>query len=292
MPLLADLLLSKLRSTIICIDGMNKKKAIPIVLTHPVASVEQQLEQLQSWYRTVEGAYVLAELRQLVTAMTEDVFGYYALELGLMVEDCHLLSESRIGTQIKLSTNPYSTVADSITKAEALPIGFNEIDLVVGCHVLDYAHSPHHVLREIERVLVPEGHCVLISFNPWSLRGLGQAWNYLRRVPDRPAMYTKRRIRDWFGVLGFEMLETHTLGFRPALSSDNFFKHLAWIDRLGQKYQLPLGSVQIIHVRKQVSRLIPIKPMVRPAKKRLSPGMAVNTTSTHYISPVNKRSKV
>lgn len=271
---------------------MNKKKATPVVLIHPVASVEQQISQLQSWYSTVEGAYVLAELQKLVTSLTEDVFGYYALELGLMVEHCDLLCDSRISTHIKLSTNPHATLADTITKAEFLPIGFNEVDLVVGCHVLDYAHSPHHVLREIERVLVPEGHCILIGFNPWSWRGLGQTWNYLRRVPDRPAMYTKRRIRDWFGVLGFEMLETYTLGFRPALGSDSIFKHLAWIDHLGQRYQLPLGSVQIIHVRKQVSRLIPIKPATRPAKKRLSPSMAVNNTSTHYISPVKKRNKV
>ncbi|WP_298609622.1 methyltransferase domain-containing protein [uncultured Thiothrix sp.] len=273
---------------------MNKKKATPVVLTHPVASVEQQIDKLQGWYSTVEGAYVLAELRQLVTTMTEEVFGYYALELGLMVEHCNLLCDSRISTHIKLSTNPYSTIADTITKAEALPIGFNEIDLVVGCHVLDYAHSPHHVLREIERVLVPEGHCVLISFNPWSLRGLGQTWNYLRRVPDRPAMYTKRRIRDWFEVLGFEMLETYTLGFRPALKSDRVFKHLEWVDRLGQKYQLPFGSVQVIHVRKQVSRLIPLKPKVRATKTRLRPEIAINTTSTqstNYATPMKKRTQ-
>lgn len=267
---------------------MNKKKAAPIVLTHPVASVEQQIAKLQGWYSTAEGVYVLNELRTLVTEMTEEVFGYYALELGLMVEHCNLLSDSRISTHIKLSTNPHALIADSITKAEALPIGFNEVDLVIGCHILDYAHSPHHVLREIERVLVPEGHCVLIGFNPWSLRGLGQTWNYLRRLPDRPAMYTKRRIRDWFGVLGFEILEAHTLGFRPALGNNSLFKHLGWVDRFGKKYQLPFGSVQIIHVRKQVSRLIPIKPLIRPARTRLSPSMAVNTTS-NYIRPVKKR---
>lgn len=270
---------------------MNKKKAVPPVLTHSVASVEQQIAKLQGWYSTVEGAYVLTELQALVTEMTEDVFGYYALELGLLVEHCNLLDNSRISTHIKLSTNPNAIIADTITKPEALPIAFNEIDLVIGCHVLDYAHSPHHVLREIERVLVPEGHCVLIGFNPWSFRGLGQSWNYLRRVPDRPAMYTKKRIRDWFGVLGFELLETYTLGFRPALGSDGFFKHLAWVDRLGQKYQLPFGSVQIIHVRKQVSRLIPIKPIVRTAKRRLRPGMAVNTTSIHYVKPVKREQK-
>lgn len=270
---------------------MNKKKATPVVLTHPVASVEQQIAELQRWYNTAEGLYVLAELRHLVTAMTEDVFGYYALELGLMVEHCNLLCDSRISSHIKLSTNPSAVMADTITKAEALPIGFNEIDLVIGCHVLDYAHSPHHVLRELERVLVPEGHCILIGFNPWSLRGLGQTWNYLRCVPDRPAMYTKRRIRDWFGVLGFEMLQTYTLGFRPALGSDNVFKHLAWVDHLGQKYQLPFGSVQIIHVRKQVSRLIPIKPSLRPSKPRLRTGIVVNNTSNPYVTPLKKRVK-
>ncbi|TXH78098.1 MAG: class I SAM-dependent methyltransferase [Thiothrix sp.] len=270
---------------------MNKKKATPVVLTHPVASVDEQIAKLQGWYSTAEGAYVLAELRDLVTSLTEDVFGYYALELGLLVEHCNLLCDSRISKHIKLSTNPAATIADTITKAEALPIGFNEVDLVIGCHVLDYAHSPHAVLREIERVLVPEGHCVLIGFNPWSLHGLRQSWGYIRRVPDRPAMYTRKRVRDWFGVLGFEVLDSYSLGFRPALGGAGVFKHLAWLDRLGQKYQLPFGSVQIIHARKQVSRLTPIKPTARPAKTRLRQGMVVNTTSSNYVTPVKKRIK-
>ena len=48
-------------------------------------------------------------------------------------------------------------------------------------HILEFADEPHQVLREVERVLVPEGHLVITGFNPASLWGLRQAAGALRR---------------------------------------------------------------------------------------------------------------
>ncbi len=38
-------------------------------------------------------------------------------------------------------------------------------------HVLEFAAEPHRILREVERVLVPEGQVVIAGFNPLSLWG-------------------------------------------------------------------------------------------------------------------------
>ena len=43
---------------------------------------------------------------------------------------------------------------------------------VVLPHVLEFEANPHQVLRESERVLIGEGHVVILGFNPWSLWGL------------------------------------------------------------------------------------------------------------------------
>jgi ubiquinone/menaquinone biosynthesis C-methylase UbiE len=45
---------------------------------------------------------------------------------------------------------------------------------VVLPHTLEFSADPHHVLREVERVLVPEGRVVISGFNPASLWGLRQ----------------------------------------------------------------------------------------------------------------------
>ncbi|WP_223717365.1 class I SAM-dependent methyltransferase, partial [Escherichia fergusonii] len=56
----------------------------------------------------------------------------------------------------------------------ALPFPANSLDLVVLPHALELASDPHETLREVERVLVPEGRVVILGFNPASLWGLWQ----------------------------------------------------------------------------------------------------------------------
>jgi ubiquinone/menaquinone biosynthesis C-methylase UbiE len=56
----------------------------------------------------------------------------------------------------------------------ALPFPANSLDLVVLPHTLELDADPHATLREVERVLVPEGRVVICGVNPASLWGLRQ----------------------------------------------------------------------------------------------------------------------
>ena len=56
-----------------------------------------------------------------------------------------------------------------------LPIETNSIDLVLLPHILEFSSNPHQILREVQRVLMPEGHVIVCGFNPrslWGVRGL------------------------------------------------------------------------------------------------------------------------
>ncbi len=236
-----------------------------------------QIAGLQRWYESRQGRYALKELQQTVQSMSADIFGYYALEIGLLAEWPDFLCESRIGMHVKMSADLRATDAEIIADAEALPIAVDNVDLVVGWHLLDYTQSPHQVLREIDRVLVPEGHCILIGFNPFSCRGLHLFW---RRLYQRagPSMYSGFRIRDWFSILGFEIIETRTLGFRPGLGSERVFNRFAGLEQLGKRYQLALGNLQVIHVRKQVAKMTPLKTS-RQVRPILKPSVAVNSSA-------------
>ena len=48
------------------------------------------------------------------------------------------------------------------------------LDLLVLPHTLELSVDPHMALREVERVLVPEGRVVIAGLNPLSLWGLRQ----------------------------------------------------------------------------------------------------------------------
>ncbi|MGB0847368.1 MAG: class I SAM-dependent methyltransferase [Thiolinea sp.] len=232
------------------------------------------------WYRSAPGQNAARGVQSEVEGMTGDVFGYYALQLGAMAQQYTLLQESRISNCFTVA--PLTTVSadvDLIADPAALPVEFDNVDLVVASHVLDCAASPSQVLREIERVLVPEGHCILIDYNPFSWRGIGLFWKRLRKQ-DVPVTYTSFRLRDWFTVLGFEVLEIRTTGFRTRADNKLIFRRIRFLNKVFDRYCQLFGNVRLIHVRKKVSKRIMMKPRLRTkTKPLLKPGMAVNGSS-------------
>ena len=110
-----------------------------------------------------------------------------------------------------------------ITDFAALPFEANSLDLVVLPHSLELNTDPHATLREVERVLVPEGKVVICCLNPASLWGLRQRRAHLYRrlgfgelyLPDAGEFIGYWRLRDWLRLLSFEV-ETGSFGcYRP-----------------------------------------------------------------------------
>lgn len=233
-------------------------------------------QETQRWYRSVPGLNAAQGVRLAVAEMSSQVFGYYALQLGDLSQQYNLLEDSRISNCFTLASAA-SENADLVADASALPVEFDNIDLVVASHVLDCTSDPHQVLREIERVLVPEGHCILISYNPFSWRGLRLCWKRLYKQEAIPTVYTSFRLKDWFTVLGFEVLEIRTTGFRERVSENKWLQRFDFLQTLLAHYRRLFGNVRLLHVRKKVSKMTPIRPSLR-TKPLLKPGMAVNSS--------------
>ena len=62
--------------------------------------------------------------------------------------------------------------ADLISDAEQLAVASDSIDAVLLPHTLERAESPHALLREVDRILRPDGHLLVLSFAPGGLWGL------------------------------------------------------------------------------------------------------------------------
>jgi len=102
-----------------------------------------------------------------------------------------------------------------------LPIANDSVDVVVLPHVLEFSESPHDVLREVERVLVPEGLLVLIGFNPFGALGMWRMLRFALRAvrtaapggeseskvaaPWTGRFFSSSRIKDWLALLGFDV---------------------------------------------------------------------------------------
>lgn len=206
--------------------------------------------------------------------MTGDVFGYYALETGVLTGAQSFLRESRVTSRFSLGMMQNETVS-AVGSPEHLPFAFHNLDLVIASHALDCTTQPHQVLREIERVLVPEGHCILIGFNPFSFKGLGSLRHYHKRKDVHCHLYSTFRVREWLSVLGFDVLEITSAGFSPAVGGERTFQRTRWLDKLGSRLQLAIGSVYIIHAQKKVSTMT-LLPSPRKTKPVLRPGIIVN----------------
>jgi SAM-dependent methyltransferase len=238
---------------------------------------ENIVSNCASWYQNPAGQQALLTLDDTISNYLSEIFGYYCLNLGILSGREEFLKNSRISAGFAIGSHDNNN--DVIATPEQLPIAADEVDLVIASHVLECSYNPHQVLREIDRVLVPEGHCILIGFNPYALMGAKRLLMPLRKknrvlqnkttTPEPsndPSIHQKTyktrsvsHVRDWFSLLGFETLEVNYIGFRPRIKNEKLFTSSAWMERWGAKLWPVLGSLYIIHAQKHMAAMRPHK---------------------------------
>ena len=139
-----------------------------------------------AWLSSPPGKYVLEWEQAQFDHIVSDIFGYHALQIGL--PQLSTLQENRMPLQIILrAPHDKPNQGDSSEHTwhavdgmpEELPFTSQSLDLVILPHVLEFAADPHAVLREVERVLMPEGRVVISGFNPASSWGLRQYLSHI-----------------------------------------------------------------------------------------------------------------
>ncbi|MBL0391669.1 class I SAM-dependent methyltransferase [Ramlibacter monticola] len=246
---------------------------------------------MQQWFETPPGRYLLAWERAEFDRAVADIFGYHALQMGLPELDA--LQANRMPhkwlalTEAQAVRGPVKP--DIVTEFSALPFEENSLDLVVLPHSLELNLDPHTTLREVERVLVPEGKLVICCLNPASLWGLRQRRAHLYRrfgfgelyLPDAGDFIGYWRLRDWLRLLSFEV-ETSSFGcWRPAFSSEKWLDRFAWMDPVGERSWPIFGAVYFIVAVKRVRGVTMIGPAWKRAKRIASAPVPVTNRSRH-----------
>lgn len=213
--------------------------------------------ECEQWYKSFAGQQALLMLDEHIAEYLAKIFGYYVLDMGVLSGRKEFLRDSRISTAFSLGLDRNKN--EIVARVEHLPISADNVDLVIASHVLECSQNPHQVLREIDRVLVPEGHCILIGFNPYALMGAKRLLSPLRKKDKAYKTRSASHVRDWFSLLGFETLDVNYIGFRPTVKNEQLFASCAWMDKWGQRIWPFLGSLYIIHAKKKVVSLRPHK---------------------------------
>ncbi|MBK6006533.1 class I SAM-dependent methyltransferase [Ramlibacter ginsenosidimutans] len=234
---------------------------------------------MQQWFETPPGRYLLAWEQAEFDQAVADIFGYHALQMGLPGLDA--LRTNRMPHKWLALSEAASVESeaerkpDLVTDFAALPFEENSLDLVVLPHSLELNLDPHTTLREVERVLVPEGKLVICCLNPASLWGLRQRRAHVYRrlgfgelyLPDAGDFIGYWRLRDWLRLLSFEV-ETSSFGcYRPAFASDKWLERFAWMDAVGEHSWPIFGAAYFIVAVKRVRGIKLIGPAWKKAKR-------------------------
>ena len=229
------------------------------------AGSQQSIIALDGWLQSPPGAYVRAWEQRCLDELTADIFGFNALQIGLPQIDA--LAASRMPNKWRSATRMRSAGAGDLGVAgEArqiavaldfaeLPFASQSLDLVVMPHVLEFAAEPHQVLREVERVLIPEGQLIIIGFNPASLWGARQAMGRLLHspyLPDAGEFISMPRMKDWLKLLGLGVSRSHFGCYAPPCRSARWLKRFDFLEEAGQRGWPYLGAVYMVHAIKRV----------------------------------------
>ncbi len=238
------------------------------------------MASLSAFLRTPPGRYALAWEQAQLDRVVSDIFGYHAVQLGLPELDA--LKENRMPLRLFASERwPTEGLAEGrqvalLTCYEELPLATASIDLVVLPHTLEFALEPHQVLREVDRVLVPEGQVVITGFNPASLWGARQALTRIGARPFLPAdgqFISLPRVKDWLKLLSFEVNRGRFGGYAPWLGSEAWLHRCGFMEKAGDRWWPVLGALTMITAIKRVRGMRLIGP-VRRKREALQPVIA------------------
>jgi SAM-dependent methyltransferase len=226
---------------------------------------------LSDWLSTPQGQYILGWEQDRHDQVVADIFGFNAVQIGMA--DCDFLRANRMALRLRCDPDTSANVRAEPTH---LPFSAASLDLVVMPHVLEFSSHPHQILREVERVLVPEGHVVITGFNPYSLWG---ARRLLARhgsaFPWNGNYLGVMRLRDWFKLLGFETRLGSFGRYAPAAVQEQWLRRWRFLELAGARWWPIAGAVYMVQAIKRV-----------PGMRVIMPGWRERTAAGKALAPV------
>lgn len=221
---------------------------------------------LGAWFETPLGLSLQAMEAHRLRNVLPQLYGTVALQLGHigrmdLLDAC--IAPLRAIVDVQHDVEGVAVQGE----AEALPFDARSVDLVLLPHTLDFSPDPHQVLREAHRVLSPDGHVVILGFNPWGLWGLWRLFHNRRQIPWCANFIHLLRLKDWLALLEFELTHGSMLFYRPPMRHEATMDRLFFMESIGDRWW-PLGAaVYLVVAKKRVLGMTPLKPYWR--KRRL-----------------------
>ncbi|HEY5624101.1 MAG TPA: methyltransferase domain-containing protein [Gammaproteobacteria bacterium] len=228
------------------------------------------------WLASPLGARCLATEQRLVRRALERRFGEQLLQIGIWGHRRSFISSARTHHAATLDWR-VGLHPDICSHTDQLAVATDSVDVVLLPHTLELITSPHSLLREVDRVLRPDGYLIILSFSPsgaWGLRHLLSRDGY---PPGHERLIRERRLRDWLELLSFEVgAREH---YCHALPIERFAglgkrSNENWVGRF-----LPgFSAGYLLSAQKRVHPLTPIRPTWSRRHLKVVGGLVEPTT--------------
>ena len=209
----------------------------------------------QEWFKSPLGQYLLRLEYGYINPIVMDTFGFYAIQMGNF--DIDFLDHSRIPNKFSLNSNH----ADLMASNEALPFDEASVDLIIAPHILEQMAEPYELLKEIHRVLMPEGRLIISGFNPMSLWGIKRLLSFDIDYPWNTKFIPLSKIKEWLPIIGLEMVEGKMGCYVPPIQQSSWLKKLHTMEKLGDRWWPMLGGFYFLVIQKRVHGMTPIRPL-------------------------------
>ena len=247
---------------------------------------ENPIISLAPWLETPPGDYARQWEQARLDELTADIFGYNAVQIGLPQIDA--LAANRMNnrwvTDFALPSSAEAGARQVVVVHDVaeLPFATQSLDLVVLPHVLEFAAEPHQVLREVERVLIPEGQVIVCGFNPISMWGLRQAAGRVTGthfLPLHGEFISVPRLKDWLKLLNMEINRGHFGCYAPPCATAQWLQRYAFMEKAGNRWWPYLGALYIVQAIKRVKGM----RLVGPAWQKRSATVTGGVPVTHRM---------
>ncbi len=222
---------------------------------------------LDKWYQEPLGSSLLELEKRCLEDILPGFFGNYLLQPASMFASSHssvspIYHSITIGSQHDKAEFKPTVVGDILE----LPFFHDSIDLVLLPHVLEFQAKPQQLLAEAYRVLKPQGHLVILGFNPLSSWGIWRMWRrFSKQCPWPGKFISADKVRHWLKQMNAQTVETRYIFYRPPLKNLKLLQNLMFMEYLSRFSWLGFGAAYVLVAQKQV---IPLKPIRAPWRQR------------------------
>lgn len=199
--------------------------------------IERQIQQyrvLNEWFHSQLGNSVATEFNKVLGPVAKKVKGDTLLQIGDCADNPWLkilnFAHCWVASPVSVATNNRIETA-----LHQLPFPRNSLDCVLAPLSIEPFGGNFSLLDEIDRVLKPMGHIIILSINPWSLWGAASKCGLLGCYDDsKITLITPLHLNRIFTQRGYKQCALKHFGYFPPTNKKSCIPTFPFFDEVGK----------------------------------------------------------